>query len=269
MRAIRALVVKPAEIVLGFVGDCVELFLELQGVDRALALAAQAFSALFPILIIVASFGAGGRGDDIASDLIDRLELSGGAADAVRDAFAAPDEVKGSVTIIGLFIAVFAALAFARALQRLYESSWGLQSRGIRSTAWGLGWLALFSLYWAIVSALGTDDRKLVGFIFGFGLWLMTPYVLVERRIAWQRLIPQAALTALGIIGVGVWSSIYMSRAVASSAEQFGSVGVSFALLTWLVALGFTIVIATVLGVVTQQRIERLRGVDGTGSQPS
>ena len=97
----------------------------------------------------------------------------------------------------------------------------------------------------------------------------MTPYVLVERRIAWQRLIPQAALTALGIIGVGVWSSIYMSRAVASSAEQFGSVGVSFALLTWLVALGFTIVIATVLGVVTQQRIERLRDVDETRSQPS
>lgn len=242
------------ESVVGLVTDSVEKFVALEGVDRALALAAQAFSALFPVLILIASVQPKSDRKDIAATLIERFGLTGEGADAVRSAFAAPDTVKGSVTAISIFLVIFSALAFARALQRLYEKAWGLPSRGIRATGWGLGWLVIFSLYWAIISAVGKNERPVIGLVLAFALWLLTPYVLLERRIAWRRLVPQALLTALCITAVGFGSTVYMGRAVSSSAEQFGVVGVSFALLTWLVALGFAIVIAAAVGTAIHER---------------
>ena len=139
-------------------------------------------------------------------------------------------------------------------MQRLYENAWGLPGRGITSTGWGLGWLMMFSLYWAIISIVGGNNRPVIGLSLAFALWLATPYVLLERRIPWKRLVPQALLTAIGIVGVGIWSTIYMPEAISSSAKQFGVVGVSFALLTWLVALSFAIVIATSIGTAGYER---------------
>lgn len=232
-------------------------FVALQGVDRALALAAQAFSALFPVLILVASVQPESDRKDIARTLIERFGLTGEGADAVRTAFAAPETVKGSVTVISIFLVIFSALAFARALQRLYESAWQLTPRGIKSTGWGLGWLALFSLYWAIITAVGKNERPVLGLVLAFALWLVTPYILLERRVYWKKLIPQALLTAIGIAAVGVGSTIYMARAISSSAEQYGVVGVSFALLAWLVMLAFAIVLATAIGTAIHQRFGR------------
>jgi len=238
------------EKVLEFGKACLETFARLEGVDRALALAAQAFSALFPVLILIAAIEPSGKSKDLGDTLIDQFGLTGEGADAVKHAFAAPEAVKSSVTIISILFVTFSALAFARALQRLYEKAWNLQPRGIRSTGWGLGWLVIFSLYWAIITAIGDHDRVVIGLILAFALWLVTPYLLLERRIPWRTLVPQAMLTAVGIVGVGIWSSVYMSRAVSTSAEQFGVVGVSFALLTWLVALAFAIVISAAVGTV-------------------
>lgn len=251
-----------AEHVFGFVGSCLENFGRLEGVDRALALAAQAFSALFPVLILIGSLEPSGRGKDVGEALIERFGLTGEGADAVKHAFAAPESVKGSVTVISILFVIFSALAFARALQRLYEKAWKLEARGIKATGWGLGWLVIFSLYWTILSAVGDGDRTVVGLILAFLLWLITPYVLLARRVRWQSLVPQAVLTAIGIVAVGIWSTFYMGRAISTSAEQFGVVGVSFALLTWLVALAFAIVIAAAIGTAIH---ERLRAED----QPS
>jgi uncharacterized BrkB/YihY/UPF0761 family membrane protein len=58
----------------------------------------------------------------------------------------------------------------------------------------------------------------------------------------------QAALTAVGITALGVWSAIYMPRAIGSSAASYGVIGVAFALLTWLWGLGLVLVMAAIYG---------------------
>jgi uncharacterized BrkB/YihY/UPF0761 family membrane protein len=83
------------------------------------------------------------------------------------------------------------------------------------------------------------------------GLWLlglMTPYLLLGRRLLWRRLAWQATLTAAGLTALGIWSAIYMPRAIASSASAYGTIGVAFALLTWLWGLGIVLVAAAVYG---------------------
>ena len=85
-------------------------------------------------------------------------------------------------------------------------------------------------------------------------LWLITPYVLLGRRIPWRPLVPMALLTSLGMTILAICSAIWMPRSVATSAAQFGTIGVAFALLSWLVGYGFVLVVAASGGAVIEER---------------
>ena len=62
-----------------------------------------------------------------------------------------------------------------------------------------------------------------------------------------------ALLAAIGMTGLGASSVIWFPPTLASSADQFGVMGVAFALLSWLVAAGFVLVIAACGGAVTTE----------------
>jgi membrane protein len=68
------------------------------------------------------------------------------------------------------------------------------------------------------------------------------------RRLPWRRLVLQASLTAVGLVALGIWSAIYMPRAIESSASAYGAIGVAFAMLTWLWGYGIVLVVAAVYG---------------------
>jgi membrane protein len=55
---------------------------------------------------------------------------------------------------------------------------------------------------------------------------------------------------------LGTTSAIWFPRTLASWADQFGVMGVAFALLSWLVAAGFVLVGAATLGAVTTERLK-------------
>ena len=122
---------------------------------------------------------------------------------------------------------IVSVLSFTRRLQRLYEATWEFETRGFRGTGGFLG--LVFSLA-------------------GVTLGLLTPYLLLGRRLQWRRLIRQAALTAFGLTALAIWSVIYMPAAIESSAAAYGAIGVAFALLTWLWGLGIVLVAAAVYG---------------------
>src|SRR5687767_569356 len=100
-----------------------ERFVELEGFDRAMALAGQAFAALLPLLIIVGAASPAG-GKDLADGLVDRFDLDGQAAATLEAAVAQPSAVQDSITVLSAFILVISALSFTRALQRLYVRAW-------------------------------------------------------------------------------------------------------------------------------------------------
>lgn len=235
---------------LGWMKDALRRLLALEVIDRSLVVGAQAFSALIPLMIVLASVFAR-SGDSFADSLVERLELRGAGAAAVRRAVAAPAD-EGTLSVVGALLVVASALAFTRALQRTFEVSWDLPRRGLRSTGWGLIWLAAFAAYWALFpvihDALPPGTRFVVGLAGSFALWLVTPYLLLARRIPWRRLTLQAALTACGMTALSAGAALYVPRAMSASAQRFGSIGVAFTLLSVLWAAGFVLVTAAVLG---------------------
>ena len=52
------------------------------------------------------------------------------------------------------------------------------------------------------------------------GLWLATPYLLLERRIQWRRLIPTGLITAVALNLFGVGSALVMPHALGSAANE-------------------------------------------------
>lgn len=219
-------------------------------IDRSLVVGAQAFSALIPVLIVIASWGAR-DGNSMGESIVDRFDLSGDGAEAVRRAFAAPADGT-SLTLIGVLLVLVSALSFTRRLQRLFETSWGEERRGVRATTWGLGWLGLFALYWTFTPLVGDTmdgaERWIASLAGTFAFWLATPYLLLARRVPWERLLLQAGLSAVGMTALTAGAALYAPHGIETSAEQFGAIGVAFSLLSLLWAGGFVVVVAAAVG---------------------
>jgi membrane protein len=246
---------------LQFGRDWLVRFIALQGFDRAVALAGQAFTALVPLLIVYSALVSQRTGRDFADELVHVFGLKGAAASDLRRAFAPPTEVTSQVSALGAFLLITAALSFTRALQRLYQFAWDQPSLGLRAAKWGLIWLAVAVLLVTLrPMALHAVHGALVvvlSLVFAAAFWLVTPAVLLGRRVHWHRLLPTALLTGFGMTALSICSAIWMPRSVAKSAQQFGVMGIAFALLSWLVAAGFVLVAAAAFGAVIDERLRR------------
>lgn len=237
--------------VVGFGRRMYNRTLEIDGVDRAIAIGALAFTSMFPLLIVYSALLSPGDGEAIAGRLIERFELNGATADSIDSAFQAPAGT-GTATFIGAVLVVLTALSFTRAMQRLYESAWSLDRKGMRGSGWGLLWLAgLVSFLFAqpgLDQALIPGLHLAVSLVLAGGLWLMTPYLLLGRRVHYRQLFQSAAISAVAMTAAEVVSVLAMPRIVEESSEQFGTIGVAFALLTWLTSLAMVVMAATVVG---------------------
>jgi membrane protein len=241
---------------------CVSRFLELEGFDRAMALAGQAFAALLPLLIVISALSPD-DGRDVTDTLIDEFRLSGSAAEALRTALARPSGPESGVSVLSFLILAISALSFTRAMQRLYVRAWRLPRMGVRGNVWGLAWLAAFVVWTSLQPLIIGLFDGLVGFVvaetLATGLWLMTPWVLIGGRLPWRRLLPQALITAFGLLCVSVGAAIYAPRAIASASQDFGVIGVAFTLLTLLFLITLVTVVAAAIGATLAEWIEERR----------
>ena len=105
----------------------VSRFQKVAGFDRAIALASGALTATIPLMIVISAMATKVGGKGTAERIIDRYELTGGGAEAVRDVFAPPSGTSTSLGIIGFLFLMVAVLSFTRAVQRLFEQAWELE----------------------------------------------------------------------------------------------------------------------------------------------
>lgn len=232
--------------------DSVECFVGMDGFDRSMALAAQAFTALIPLVIVVAATAEGGDGKTTGEQIVERFDLSGATAASVQRALPPSGTVKDSLSVLSVIILVFTAMSFTRAMQRMYARAWKLEVNSLRDAPWGLTWLAAFSLYAALHPLLHGHASGALGLAVslaaGTAFWLLTPYVILARRLPWRRLVPQAVLAALGMAALRAGSALYLPRALSSSAHQFGSIGVAFTIVSWLFAAALVLTASAAIG---------------------
>ena len=90
------------------------------------------------------------QAESSAQWLIDRYALTGGGANAVRDALAPSTATNTDVGVIGVLLLMIAVLSFARGMQRLFERTWDLRPLSVRNTFNDLLWIAGLIAYLVI-----------------------------------------------------------------------------------------------------------------------
>jgi membrane protein len=260
-----------------FIGRSVGSFLALNGIDRAMAIAAQAFTALIPLVLLASGLAPADRPELVSDVLIRKFHLAGSAADAVHQVFAHP--VAASTGVFSVVLVVFSGVSLARRMQRMYQDAWRLSPRkGVRGSlnaAFALAVLlveiGLLALARTLVSELpaGWALGGTVSVLGSLVLWTAVPWLLLDRRIAWRRLLPTGALTALCAGAYAVATTIYMPRQMETYSQRYGLFGVTLALIGWLLCIALIVAAATVVAAEfdrTQARwARRLRETSGLG----
>ena len=251
----------------GLPGRILGRLVEVRFLDRTVILAAQAFSAILPLLIVVATICPRPGGDSPGAFLARRLGLSAEDVSSLQSVVAPPPSARTSIGVVGVVLALLTATSFARALQRSHELAWRLPRTGLRA-AWrplalviGLAvYVELLFLFGRLVRGVpaGTLVEDLVTFAGGWALWTGSGWILLGGRVRLRLLAAGGLLTTVGFTVLRRLSAIYLPTLVASNQQQYGLLGVAFTLYSWLSACAFIIVVATVVGAVLAEDPGRL-----------
>ncbi|HEY7177525.1 MAG TPA: YhjD/YihY/BrkB family envelope integrity protein [Micromonosporaceae bacterium] len=222
-------------------------------VESSIVLAAQAFLALFPLVIVITALIPSGASNGLARELRNRYGLSGLSDSATHQLLAERTAVQQSLSAFSFVLVLASATAFTRALQRVYQSAWGLEKLGLRGLwrwfAWLLGLIVYFSILGAIAHLISHGGvMKPLATVLGFVLWWWTPFLLLGGRVRARVLLP-GALIITAALGVAVYvSAAVMPRTIRNNEASYGPIGVVFAVESWFVVLTGALVVGTALG---------------------
>ena len=247
--------------VLGLVPGLRRVLSELSRIellDRSLALGAQALLALIPMLMVIGAFMPRIWVDDLLQQIRDVVGLREDVMEPLRQMALTPQARQAQTGVIGFVVSFASASSFSRALQRMYARAWEVPSRGgvraLRSSlVWIVGWLLMLQVSALVLKSLsglphGGPLRTLVQLTVNTLLWWWTSRLLLGAAVSWRRLLPGAVLTAVLVVALTRLSSVFMPAFTRSNLDQFGPLGVVFAIGSWLVVFGGVLVVATVVG---------------------
>lgn len=240
-----------------FLGRLWSRLLEMEFVDRSVALAAKAFVSLFPAIIIATAITPDSVRKEVLDNMSRRFGVQGSAFDLVKQAFASPAATRAASGVFGTILTIAFAVSFTTALQRTYLRAWRRPPGGgamnkFRGAAWVGGVLALILLISLVRKVLGVSSGQplawLVGLIGSALLWWWTARLMTRGEVRWRPLLPTAVVTGLGSWIYTLAASVWMPSNVTKNFAQFGAFGVALAFVTWFTGLAFVIVVAAVLG---------------------
>jgi membrane protein len=164
---------------------------------------------------------------------------------------------------------VLNGIAAATALQEIHEQAFDLPHRGPSFIPRRLAWLGVLvgtSLLTGWVApglrhAGGPVLLAAAGLVWATGFWWLTMWILLAGRIPWRKLFPAACATGVLYVAMEGFFSLFFSGMVISNEKKYGPIGVIFALLAYLIAIGVVVVLGAAVGLVWQERGLSFTGV--------
>ncbi|WP_157987739.1 YhjD/YihY/BrkB family envelope integrity protein [Jiangella endophytica] len=239
----------PGRIAAGGAAACVRIDV----FDRAMTVAAQVFSSVLPILILFATWSGASATDATAQALQIPDESRAVMDDAVQGA------AGTAFGVVGVLIVLVSATSLSRAVTRAFTAVWALpRPRNRLGSAWR--WLAAvvgLALSIVVVRQLAVLAGELpqprawqsvTAFAADTAVTLFLPWVLLAGAVRPRLLLPGALLFAVTMLAVRPASAVWLPRALDSSADRFGSIGVAFTYLAWLYVVSLCFLVTAVIG---------------------
>ncbi len=227
----------------------------------------SSFVSLFPLLLVViAIFGFVSSNDsDFAVRFVRELGLRGRAADTVLDALETAEGSRTTASLIGLGGLLWSGLGLVGSLQTALNAAWQVKGRGLVDKLVALKWLVGAAVLFLTTAALGAVLRMvpgpikpltvLAGLALTTLLFLWTYTALGNEHVGWRAHLPGSILVAIGFEILKAVGASYVPQLIASSSALYGSLGVVFATLAWLLFYSRLIVYGAVLNVLRHEAI--------------
>ncbi len=265
-----------------FEGSLAQSFLQrLKALDfasQAVLFGSGLLVSLLPFVILLSAFASQRVDDDIAQ----RLGLDRRAAGIVNHLFTSAPATLSVATATSLIFLIAGMLSVASSLQRIYETVFCQDHRGLRDLYRLRDLHRLRDLYrlltWIVVLGVVMVAESLadqpVSAVAGSG-WLaplvtvatMAPFYwwtmhfLLAGRVRWRVLLPSAVITGVFFGGLGIFSKFYFSEPIISDSKTYGTIGAIFGIMTWFIAIGAVIILGAAAGAVWEDR-RNLRPAD-------
>jgi membrane protein len=227
-------------------------------INRAMLFAAILLLCVFPFMIVVSAFA----GRSAVTGFSRRLGLNHQAALDVSHLFTSSTATSNAVTGTAYVFFVLGGIAGATAVQDLYERVFDLEGRGMKDILRRLLWLGVVMGASVAAGSAGPWLRRSggpvllasVGLVFFTLFWWFTMWLLLAGRIRWRDLFPSALATGICWIGMQAVFSFIFSNDVIHDDQKYGAIGVVFALMSYLIAIGVVIILGAIVGVVWHER---------------
>ena len=226
--------------------------IRVQIFDRAMTLAAQAFTSIFPVLILLGSVLGTGPGHE----LVDAAGLPETSRRVLDDAFGHGG--FSAFGVLGGLIVLVSSTGLARALGRAYAAIWHVHKgpSGPRALwRWLIAVLALAGflvgsrwLDWAAHRLAMPQVSVAALLLADIGVVVLIPRLLLGGALPARLLIAGGVVFGLVMLVVRPVGSVYLPRALATSADRYGTIGVAFTYIGWLYVVAFCVLLSAVLG---------------------
>jgi membrane protein len=228
--------------------------------DRILIFGACLLLSVLPLIIILSAYASHHVEDDIAT----HLGLSAQGARVVEGLFTARAETFNLSIFVALLLSFTGTVAVARSVELIYERAFDYPPLR-RAEAW------LRCIVWMLVVAAiaigdgavgktlrdGPAGPAVIGLVetAGFTLFFWwSIHFLLGGRASWRETRPAAIATALLWIGLGVFAAFYFSSTIVDDSKTYGTIGVTFTLVTWFIAMGAVLTVGAVAGAAWHRR---------------
>ncbi|MGQ0522014.1 MAG: YihY/virulence factor BrkB family protein [Actinomycetota bacterium] len=238
-------------------------FEEVHGNYLGAAVTLTAFLSLFPLLLAVVGIVGvvSSNATDLPGTVIERLGIQDETTtEVLRRAFTTAEDSGRAASVVGIAGLLWSGLGLVAAMQFTFDSVWQAPGRGLKDKLYGFLWLVGASVIFLASFAVTFLIGRLPGpawplavagnLIIGIPLWLWTFQALTNRDVGWRPQLPGAVLGAVGLQILQTLGGIYVPKVVSSSSALYGSIGVVFAILAWLLFFGRLTVYAVTLNVV-------------------
>lgn len=257
--------------------DCALGLARIELFDRAMTLAAQAFTSIVPIMLFTATLRSG-HDNGFGAVLAETLEIPDSVRSTLQSSIPSDASFESGVGIFGVVVAIVSATSFSRALERVYLRIWQVPRPSLRS--WWRWFAALVAILLA-VGLIGLTRRAtqgqawsgwlplLVQLVLWTAAWTVAPWVLVQREVRLRPLLFAGAATSVVLAGLTLAGSVYLPIVLVHGAREFGVLGLVFSYISWLFAIAFVVIAVAVVARVCatdEGAIGRLMRGPGVGS---
>ncbi|MFF4745089.1 YhjD/YihY/BrkB family envelope integrity protein [Streptomyces chengbuensis] len=240
---------------------------EMELLHRAMGFAALCFLTLVPLLVVVAAADpASGQG--FARWLVQGLGVSEVSQEEVEELFGLPGEALQRTTALGLAALAAFGVTFGSVVQTGYERVWDLPTARWHTMWRHVVWLAMLVAALLLFVNTPTPPRSSIAvqalipaadLIGTFLFFWWSQRLLLCGRLRWRALAPGAAATALGLLGLRVFSQFVFSPLIATNAVTYGPIGTVLVVQSWLVGVGFVVYGGALVGRLYHERLVRRR----------